>query len=204
MALRTDAIGANGGSVGVAMTPVPKVDTYLPGAGCLLCLAAASLANSSLTAHARTLGAEDLPKLKTEVAELIRKKGGKAIVIDEELKLDALGSFSGSAPNAAKKDFMPLQRKYGVDKLVVIDLNTVGFVRNYSAYVPTSDPKGTVAGVGYMVNLKDNTYEWYLPVNVTKSADGAWDEPPKFPGLTNSYFQAVEMGRDALLRPFSQ
>jgi hypothetical protein len=58
-------------------------------------------------------------------------------------------------------------------------------------------------GVGYIVNLKNNTYEWYLPVLVTKAADQNWDEPPKFPGLTNAYFQALEIGKDSFLRPLA-
>ena len=35
-----------------------------------------------------------------------------------------------------------------------------------------------------------------------RNADGAWDEPAKFPGLTNAYFQVVELGKDEVLRPF--
>jgi len=35
-----------------------------------------------------------------------------------------------------------------------------------------------------------------------EGADGAWDEPPNFPGLTNAYFQALELGMEDFLRPF--
>src|SRR5260221_14495488 len=41
--------------IGVAMTAMPKVDTYLTGASCLLCYGLAALANSKLTDHAKTL-----------------------------------------------------------------------------------------------------------------------------------------------------
>lgn len=209
VALRSEAVTSQAGRIGVAMTAVPKADTHLLGAGCLLCMATAAVANNSLTTHAKTLPADDLGRLKQEVAALIRKKGGEVVVIDDALQLDSLASFSGGsgsngAGGFARQDFRPLQAKYKVDHLLVMDLSTVGFVRNYSGYIPTSDPKGTVAGVGYLVNLKDNSYEWYLPVNVSKSAEGAWDEPPKFPGLTNAYFQAVELSRDAFMQPFGK
>lgn len=86
---------------------------------------------------------------------------------------------------------------------MVFNITTLGISRTYADYFPTSDPKALLQGSGYLVNLSNNTYEWYLPVNVTKSTDGNWDEPPKFPGLTNAYFQALEIGKDSFLKPFS-
>lgn len=201
--LADDAISSNAGRIGVAMTALPKIDTHLPGADCLLCLAAASVANSSLTTHTRTLPYEDLPKLKNDVADLIRKKGSDAAVIAEEIKIDALADYDVSGPNIAKKDFRPLQKQYGVDKLLVINIHTLGVIRQYASYIPTSDPKAVLRGTGYMVNLKNNTYEWYMPVEVTKSADTKWDEPPKYPGLTNAYFQTLELSKDRFFKPFN-
>lgn len=59
-----------------------------------------------------------------------------------------------------------------------------------------------VSGEGYLVNLNSNVLEWYLPINISKGADGNWDEAPKFPGLTNAYFQAIELGKEAIKKPF--
>jgi hypothetical protein len=200
--LAQDSLNSQTGRLGVAMASLPKVDTEFPGASCLLCLAAANVANSSLTAHANTLPYEDLPKLKNEVADLIRKKKVDVIVIREDLKVSDLADFGTAGPNIARKDFSPLKQKYKIDKLLVIDITALGFIRTYSAYIPTSDPKSLLRGAGYIVNLTNNTYEWYLPVIISKSADKNWDEPPKFPGLTNAYFQGLELGKDRLLEPF--
>lgn len=202
--LTDTAIDAKSGRVGVAMTPLPKIDTQFPGAGCLLCMATASAVNSALTAHTQKLPYEDLPQLKSAVADLLRKKGTEAVVIPDEIKIDGLADFATPGPNVARKDFSPLKEKYRIDKLVMIQVNSIGIWRNYSAYIATSDPKAVLNGVGYMVNLNTNTYEWYLPVSITKSADGAWDEPPNFSGLTNAYFQALEIGKDRFLEPFSK
>lgn len=202
--LQASTITAKTSRIGVAMTPLPKVDTYLPGAGCLLCLAAASVANSSLTAYTKTLPYEDLPKLKEAVAELIRKRGAEPVVIADEVKLDSLPNSSAKGQNLARKDFSSLAKKYNVDKLLLIDIAELGFERTYSAYVPTSDPKGVLRGSGSLVDLKTNALEWYQPLAVLRSSDGAWDEPPKFPGLTNAYFQVIELGKDEVLKPFKQ
>jgi hypothetical protein len=203
IAFTAPAVTAQPQKVGVAMTALPKVDTSLPGAGCLLCLAAAAVANSTLTSYTHTLPQEDLPKLKQQVAELLRKKGMDVVVIEQDINVGKLPNAQGKGPDIAKKDFSSLGRQYNIDHLVVIDISQVGFERMYSSYIPASDPKGAVTGLGYEVNLKTNAYEWYAPVNIRVSAEGKWDEPPKFPGLTNAYFQALEMGKDSFLKPFS-
>jgi hypothetical protein len=193
-----------GNRIGVAMTALPKVDTHLPGADCLLCLAAASLANSSLTAHARTLPYEDLPKLKDEVAQLLRKKGAQQVsVIAEDVNVEDLPSAKAQGPDVAVKDFSSFQKKYDVDKLLVIDVRTLGFQRYYKAYIPSGDPRALLQGAGYLVNLSNNTYEWYSTVYVSRGAEGKWDEPPKFPGLTNAYFQVIELAKERFTQPFT-
>jgi hypothetical protein len=200
--LSEGSLGSQAGRVGIAMTQLPKVDTYLRGASCLLCMAAASVANASLTSHAQTLPKEDLPKLKEQVAELLRKKGTDVTIVAEDLNIEDLPDHEPKAPNVANKNFTRLGQKYNVDKLLVISITSLGFLRTYSAYIPTSPPKGLLEGVGYMVNLKTNNYEWYERVTIIKSADGNWDEPPQFPGLTNAYFQTLELGKDSFLRTF--
>lgn len=190
---------AKTGAMGVAMTVLPPVDTYFPGAGCLLCMAAASATNSTLTTHAQTLPRDDLSKIKNNVADLLRNKGVIVKVIEEDINMESLADVNNPGKDVARKDFSPLRKKYDIDKLMVIDIRELGFIRTYSAYFPTSEPKGYLRGAGYIVNLSNNTYDWYLPVLITRSPGTSWDEPPKFPALTNTYFQALEMGKDAIL-----
>src|SRR5215472_7523152 len=68
-------IAAHSGRIGVVMSPLPKVDTSFPGAYCLLCLAAASMANSALTSHTHTLTAEEVAAYRGAIVEALRKKG---------------------------------------------------------------------------------------------------------------------------------
>jgi hypothetical protein len=197
-------LSAGNGKIGVAMPALPKVDTSFPGAGCLLCLAAAAGANSDLTKHANTLPYEGLDTLKQAAADALRKKGADVVVIDEPLDVRKLPAAKQKSVEGPKKNFTALKAKYQVDRLVVLDVQSIGFVRTYSSYFPTSDPKATIQGAGYMVDLNTNAYEWYLPVQFLESAEGAWDEAPKFPGLTNAYFQTVEKAKDAFLAPLTK
>lgn len=188
--------------MGVAMTAVPKASSQVPGADCVLCIAAAEQTVSALTEHLGTLPNDDLLRVKAEAAELLKKKGFDVVVVAEDLDLQALPHFSSKGRKVARKDFSLLRQKYGVDKLLVIEILHLGVIRNFSAYFPRGDPKAVLNGESYIVNLSDNVYDVRRPINITKAAEGNWDEPPKFPGMTNAYFQTLEMARDQLLTPF--
>lgn len=201
IALTKENLAAQKGRVGVALR-TPPTDLYLPGANCLLCMGAATIANSSLNTYSKTLKTEDLAQVRAEIVDLLKKRGIDAVAIDGQFDFASLADAK-LGPNFADKDFAA---KYGKDyeHLVVINVQQLGFVRNYAAYIPTSDAQATVQGFGYMVNLKTNAYEWYTHVQVTRSADGAWDEGGSFPGLTNAYFQAIEQAKDRVKAPFAQ
>ncbi len=203
VSLDVAAVSTKSQRIGVGMAALPKVDTYFPGAGCLFCIAAASVANHSLTAYTQTLPYEDLPKLKDMVVELLRKRGADVMVIPGPINVGDLPDNPTAGADVAKKDFSSLRKKYNIDKLVMVNIAMLGIERPYSSYIATSDPKSILRGTGYMVDLKTNIYSWYLPIEVIKSAEGEWDEPPKFPGLTNAYFQTLEIAKDDILKPFN-
>ncbi len=190
-------------NIGVAMTPIPEVNTYEVGADCLLCLAVVAAANAKLTEHIVTLSHEDIPQLKVMLGDLLTRQGYKVTVIEDDLVLKDFKKLKSSAPNTSKYDFSSFKTSHNLDQLMVIDLTVLGTFRTYSGYVPTSDPQAAFIGKGYIVNLEDHSYQWYLPVDIQRSGGAEWKEPPSYPGLTNAYYQVIEEGKDALLQPFS-
>lgn len=186
--------------VGIVMTAAPKPNTTFPGAACLLCIAAAEMTNSSVTRHVQTLPVDELPKVKNDLAERLKRNGATVVMIDT-LDTKALPDFA-TKTNFARKDFTSLKAKYGIDKLIVIAVQFVGVERAYANYIPAGEPKASLRGDAFMVNLSDNAYDWYETLGILKASDGKWDEPPLFPGLTNAYFQTVELMRDQVLAPF--
>lgn len=203
LALDQGALNSKSGKVGIAMAPLPKPDTFFPGADCLLCVAAANAMNSSLTQHTRALPTDEFAALQQELALLVKKKGATPELIKEPVDLASLPTFSASGTNVAYKDFTALRTKYGIDKLLVVQVFSLGYTRSYASYFPTSEPKATIQSVGSLIDLRTNTYEWFLPVSALKAADGEWDEAPKYPGLTNAYYQAIESHRDQLTKAFA-
>lgn len=195
---------ASAKKVGIVMTKVPELDITYPGAGCLLCYAAAAGANSTLSNHVKTLSNENLADLKNEVAEQLKARGMDVVVIDQAIDLNDLPKNKSDLPDSSRLDFSSYKNKYGLTHLVVIDVTFIGMQRAYSSYIPTGAPQGTFIGSSYIVNLENNSFEWYLPLNVFKSVADEWDEPPAFPALTNAYYQALATGKDMILEPFKK
>ncbi|MES1981296.1 MAG: hypothetical protein V4443_02355 [Pseudomonadota bacterium] len=192
------------GRIGVVMSALPRPDMLITGANCLTCLEIASAANAPLTDHAHTLSTSALAKLKDETAELLRSKGADVILIDENINVAELPDYATIAANKPLKDHTALKQKYPVDKLLVINITALGFVRTYAAYDPTSEPKAMLEGSAYIINLGNNTYEWYEPIKLTLTAGSAWDQPPSFPALTRAYLQILQAGKDKVLKSLSR
>lgn len=181
--------------IGVVMAELPAPDTAFPGADCLLCLGVASLANSSLTTVVKAWPVDDLKALPDELAALLRARQQKVVMAPTPIKLSELPDRKPEA-GFARKDFSALKARLDVDRLLVVNVVALGAWRNYASYVPTGAPRAVVKGEAFIVNLADHKYDWYEVLDLSALAEGAWDEPPKFPGMTNAYFQTVEMTRD--------
>jgi uncharacterized protein (DUF3820 family) len=188
--------------IGVFVSDIPKPNTYFPGASCLICLAAAEIANNKLTTFTKALTNEDLLKIKSELTQLLKAKGASIVNLPENFSVSALPDNNSKDADSPKKDFSSIRSQYKLDKLVVVNFNSIGMQRNYSGYAPTSAPFAKIEGSAYLIDLTTNKYQWFQPLDIQKGAEGEWDEAPQYPGLTNAYFQAVELSKDAVLTPF--
>jgi len=202
--LAEDVVTGKAGKVGVVMTAVPKPGTSFPGAGCLLCLAAAAAANGTLSSYTHTLSTAEVTAYRAAVVKAMRADGADAVEITEALDFKKLPDVKTPVPDAPKKDFKGLKAAYGVDELVVISVNSLGIERHYSAYIPNGQPNGFITGDVYIVDLASNAYRWQLSLNSAKQTEGKWDEPPSFPAITNAYFEAIERGQDQILAPLKR
>lgn len=200
--LPDDYFSSGKGSIGVVSTSVPAPDTYFPGANCLLCYATASVANNSMTSAVRQWSTDDLKNLKEEVAALLRAQGQTVVVINEPIKVADLPARNTPEAGSALKDFTTVKAPTKLDRLMVIEYRSLGAVRNYSAYIPTGAPRATFEAHAYIVDLNTHKFELYDMISRDQPVQGEWDESPKFPGLTNAYFTAIEEGKDAIKRPF--
>jgi len=184
--------------IGVYVSDIPKVTTSFPGASCLLCYAAASLANSSLTKQVETYEAKQLQQTKDSVIKALQSKGLEVVVIDSLIKESTLKKLSKPKNPHVVRDHSIYKEQKGIDQLLVINFYFVGVSRAYSSYVPTSAPQATVNAQFYMIDTAANDYTLFDPINIVRGAEGEWDKPPTFPGITNAFYQAEEAAVDQI------
>ena len=198
--------------VAVYLDTLPEVNTFFPGAGCLLCLAAAEIANSDVTEHVGTFSVEDIEGIAADVETALKSNGLKPVVVTSPINWDKLKKFNApKAPDElkqyARKDLRPLKQSMGVDKLVLVDINQVGVIRSYSSYIATSAPMGYLYGEAAIVDLNDNSYNMYQSVNIKTAVVGEWDEPENFPGITTAFYESINTLKEkvmSLLTPADQ
>ena len=185
--------------VGVVYTqPKDKATTHIYGAACLLCYGVASALTSSLDSHlASSVENSELDALKQLVLEGYQGRSENVELVTLSTPINKLKKFKGGLGFAAK-DFRPLKKSLGVDVIVVLDISSHGAYRSFSNYIPTSDPQGYVQGLLYAVDLSNNAYIQYMAINERVQPAGDWDEPPTFPTVTTSYYQALENAKDKI------
>lgn len=198
--LPADYFKQSPGRIGVVMS-VPAPDTAFPGAGCLLCYATASAMNSSLTTAVKAWPVEDVQALKNEMVTLLRARGVQAIALEQPLMLNTLPDRQAEL-GFARKSFATLAKSASVDRLLVINVQALGAWRNYASYIPTGAPQAVFKGEAYLVDAGTDRLEWFDKFDLALAAEGEWDEAPKFPGLSNAYFQVLERGKDQIKKSF--
>jgi hypothetical protein len=199
------AAKAKGGRIGVVMAELPKPDTQFPGAGCLLCIGVANLAHKSLSAEVQTFSIDELKPLPAELVALLKKQGLDAMLVPEPVKVAELPDLAAGDPtNKSRKNFSALKDKHKLDRILVVDVTALGVWRSYSSYVPTEPPRAVLFGSASLIDLSSHALEWHLPLVLSRAAEGEWDEPPKFPGLSNAYYQVLETGKDMVKKPFTK
>lgn len=203
ISLNTDILSNSESRVGVAMDVLPSPNLQLPGADCLLCLAVAAGANSDLSAHSKTLSIKEIAQLKSDAVNSLKTQGREANLIDEPLVIDKLPKTKDLGDGFSKRDFSSFAEQYQLGHMLVVDINAVGMTRPYASYIPTGAPQATVSGNAFLIDLNTNRYEWYLPISLYLGAEGEWNEPKDFPGLTNAYYQVLERLKDMILSPLN-
>ena len=203
VALDTELLNNSQARIGVVVSTLPDTNTVFPGASCLLCLAAASAFNSELSAFSKTLSTDELGALKGDIANLFKTQDIDTLVVEEFVEISELPKTKKLGEGFSKRDFSSYAERHQLDRLIVVDIHSAGIVRAYTSYVPAGPPNARVSGKVYMVDLTTHKYDWYLPIDMNLSAEGEWDEPPTYPGLTNAYYQLIEDLRDQILDPLS-
>lgn len=193
VALSTNAVSKENLRVGfVYVAPTEEATTHIYGAACLLCYGVASALTSKLDGHLKdNVDTQELENIKQLVLEEYSQHNPSVVEVNLPKPMKKLSKFKGGM-GFAKKDFRSFKDSLNVDLLVVLEIDRHGAFRSFSNYIPNGDPKGHIAGRLYAVDLSNNAYVQYYEFAEHVQPAGEWDEPPTFPNVTTSYYQAIE------------
>lgn len=100
------------------------------------------------------------------------------------------------------KKYPGLAAQNNSDKILVIRLLAVGAIRNYSGFIPLSDPKAYCVLKGELLDVNTKKIIWRHVAAVTLPVQGSWDQPPAYPNLTSKMHIAIETSRQEILDSF--
>ena len=186
----------------VVMEQIPQATTHFPGADCLLCLLTAEGLHMTLGEHVETLKAEEFKVIESQIAAKLRENGLDVVISDEPVTVRDLPRAPSSGENMSSRDFTNLAAEHEASHVLVISVNLIGISRAFASYIPTEEPVARVRGFGYLVDVRDGTFDWYQPFDVAQGVEGEWDQPPDFPKLTNAFYQVLAKAQDEILSHF--
>lgn len=197
-------------TVGVIIGDMPKPMAHKSGSQGLLDIAINNANAGDLEAHLAKLDISKIKNVKKKIAAYLKGKGLRVKLINEQVNIESLPEFEAKNDDSKKqyfgnRDYRTLKSKFGVDKLIVINVVRIGTIRNYYGFIPMGDPSGISHVAGYIVNLDNNQLEWKQVVTQTvPNPDTNWDTPPNFDGLTKAMYLAFDQSSNMLFNHFAQ
>jgi len=195
--------------IGIAIAKLPTPMSAKSGNQGLLDVLINNANASDLDKHLATLDLGSVNELTDRMVAYLNEKNIKSVKIEEQLDLEKLPQLTeeqtANSNQHASRDFKVLKEQYQVDKLLLISVVRVGTMRSYYGFIPTSAPVGSSVVSGQIINLSNNQLEWsQVATQNVPNAEGDWDVPPNFPGLTKAVLSAYEQSQQMLLNQFMQ
>jgi hypothetical protein len=107
--------------------------------------------------------------------------------------LKALPKVQDAANGFATRDFTSLKAKYGIDQLVVLEVQAAGTIRSYYGFIPTGAPQGYFSCRGSLIDLSNNKLLWTAVGVQSVPIDTPWDQPSEsYPNVTTAFYRALE------------
>lgn len=180
---------------------MPKAGTLKMGDQGLLDAAINDAMADSLTKHLRTLSMDQFRESGQVIATFFSRHGIAAKVIPDDLDVKSLPKVKQHVNGFATRDFTALKAKYGVDQLVVLEVQAAGTIRSYYGFIPTGAPQGYFSCRGSLIDLSNNKLLWTAVGVRSVPIEKPWDQPSEsYPNVTTAFYQALEGAKTMMLQ----
>lgn len=188
-------------SLGVVIVKMPKPGTLKMGAQGLLDIGINGMMADSLTKHLNGMSMDDFREAGQVIANHFSKHGVPAKFIPEELDIATLAKVKNPENGFARLDYSALKAKYGVEQLVVLQVNAAGTIRNYYGFIPTSAPQGYFSCNGSLVDLSNNKLLWTAGAVQQVPIEDPWDQASEsYPHVTTAFYRALETAKTTMVK----
>ncbi|MFC4160497.1 hypothetical protein [Chitinimonas lacunae] len=180
--------------VAIVVPTLPKAVAMKVGNQGLLDVAINSALANPLETHLNSLDLSEFNRVAQKINDGLAAKGFSQVTIVNGFDLSKLQEFKDQKPGTgfAKQDFRPLAASMNSGKAVVLKVMAAGTVRAYYGFIPLGAPSAKFMVEAQIVNLKDNSLEWYQNFDRTQPVADPWDQSPNFPNVTNAVYQNVD------------
>lgn len=174
--------------VTVAAAKAPKPQLHKQGPQGLLDVAIANAMTNDLDKRLQQIDLSWYHRMPTSFGASLKQRGVSVVPYNSQVSDD-------------QKEYTRLAINNS-DKVLVIKLEAIGAKRDYYAMVPTGAPQGYCVMSGELINVADNKVLWRYTATSAQPVQGAWDQPPAYPNLTNAIELAANSARQELLDSF--
>jgi hypothetical protein len=188
-------------SLGVVIVKLPKPGTMKVGAQGLLDVAINGAMADSLTKHLNSLSMDDFREAGQVITAHFARHGVPAKFIQEELDVSSLPKVKKTENGFARIDYTGLKEKYGVEQLVVLQVNAAGTIRSYYGFIPLGAPQGYFSCTGSLVDLTNNKLLWTAGGVQQIPIEEPWDQASdSYPHVTSAFYRALETAKTTMVK----
>jgi len=172
--------------IAVVTTKAPEPKLYKMGSQSLIDVAISSTMTNGLDNYISHANLTWYRKLPLDFAAQLKQRNVYAKAYTEAMNIDPknITGFGDS------------------DKLLVIQLEAWGVVRNYSGFIPIGAPKAYCVLKGELINTKNNDILWRYQTTIKQPVQGEWDQPPNYPNIGNALTSAIQSAQQDLFDSF--
>ncbi|MBU0744376.1 MAG: hypothetical protein KKE11_03300 [Gammaproteobacteria bacterium] len=88
------------------------------------------------------------------------------------------------------------------DKLLLLELQTLGAIRNYYGFIPLGVPRAYCHLKGELIDKQNKNVLWRHVAKIEERVQGNWDQPPSYPNFTNALKEAVNSAQEEIIDSF--
>jgi hypothetical protein len=195
-------------TIGVAISKLPVAQAHKVGQQGLLDMAINEGMAEEISNYLKKVDLSVYGKASGEFAKRLSARGFKVTEVNKQIDVAALTDFSTEDKSRAyaPKDYRPLKKELGVDRLLMLIVVAAGTQRSYYGFIPTSAPRALLTARGEIVDLTTNEVLWRQTTTNTVGVDDPWDQPPNFPNVDVAVQKVLIAARksmfDSLFQPW--